>query len=284
MSNIKKKKSEEFNPSEEDMLDAWFIYQTTSQLKEKLKIEKDKDMIKDLNSGLRLLLSQDNTKRFVALEIIERLYKSWEQKSLMAPDIKKQLKNKKMDQISAYSYAISQTVIVTFPQDEKDKEKFFKKRRQYSNRFSKRIKNMKTDHYYVQVFLTPEGEIYIDYSIKNEKNKLIFKRVPANQFYGNDDNLDRNIKVEVEKLNFYLQKDGLRVENTPIDMITREREISSNLKLAEIYYFTTTNKISMQKNDNIGLLSFEDFLTDKDIEESEKEMVVSFFNGEGINI
>jgi hypothetical protein len=271
----------EYNPSDQDMLDAWFIYETISEHDKDLKSENDTDMLKDFDMRLRLVSSQSGFENSEGLEIIKKFYKSWEKKSLMVPDIKKKLKNNEMDQISAYAIAVVQTVVATMPQNDKEKEIFKIKRELYSNKFAERKKNMKTDHYYVQVFLTPEGEIYIDHSIKNEENKIIFKRVSANQFYGDDDHLDRNIKIGVEKVAFYLQKNGLEIESMPVDMIPREREVSKSLSLHEIFYFPMVKKTSMQNNDNFGLLSLEDLLADKDIEESEKEMVVSFFNGEG---
>lgn len=140
---------------------------------------------------------------------------------------------------------------------------------------------VKTNHYYGLVFLTKAGDIYIDYSIRNEKNKIIFKRVNANKFYKEKKNADLNRQIAVGKVFFYLEKDGMELEDIPIDIIYRDLYISDDYDLADMYFFTATARTSNKRNDNIGIISLEDFLADEDIEEGEKVMITAFFNGNG---
>lgn len=123
------------------MLDAWLIWGAILELKKDDEmISEDTDMLKDLDIGLRLVFSHSGFESSAGFEVLNRLYSSWLQKSLMASDIEKKLKNNEIDLIYAYAIAVLQTVIVTMPTDEREKEEFFKKRGKYHSEFSKRHK------------------------------------------------------------------------------------------------------------------------------------------------
>lgn len=142
---------------------------------------------------------------------------------------------------------------------------------------------MKTNHFFIPVFVTPEGEIFVNYSIHNKDGKVIFNRIEANKYYGKNTGIDWEIKMEVKEVTFNLQKDGLEIDEAPVDMVTIIRGISKNLKAQENYYFTVAKKsTSSMANENIVLMSLEDLLADENIDRAEKAAVEMFFNGDAI--
>jgi len=140
---------------------------------------------------------------------------------------------------------------------------------------------MQTNYFYIPVFLTQDGKIYVDFSSRNKEDKIIFHRINANEIVNNEKEQDWNIHKEINNILFYLQKDGLVIEDISIPMITTVNEISDDLIERENYYFTVVKKISKSVyNENIVLMELEDFLADENIHLSEKLAVTIYYNGE----
>jgi hypothetical protein len=143
--------------------------------------------------------------------------------------------------------------------------------------------SQKTIHFFIPVFVTPEGEIYVNFSVRNNEGKVIFKRIEADKYYGRNKGIDWDIKIGVKEVVFNLQKDGLEICGDN-DMVVFIRGISENLKSQENYFFTAVSKSTKNMmNENLVLMSLEDFLADEEIDGVEKTAVEYFYNGDAVN-
>ena len=142
---------------------------------------------------------------------------------------------------------------------------------------------MKRDYYYASVFLTPEGQVWVDYSLRNKEGKVIFKRTEANKIEKHSKTNDWDIKNEIKKINFYLEKNGLEIMDIPIPMTNAIRRESKNLIVHDRFYFATVRKVrDFVRNDNFVLMDFEDLINDEEIFDIDKMALTFFFNGDAI--
>lgn len=125
-----KKKEKEFNPSHEDIRDAYFIFTSILKLrKNKFEtFENNLDVLKDLEIGIRSIASKPDFELSAGFNIIDRFYTSWQDKSLMAQDIKLRIEKNEMDHFSAIAIAVLQTFMATMPEDDKEQKKFIRER------------------------------------------------------------------------------------------------------------------------------------------------------------
>ena len=136
-----KKKKGDYEPSEQDMKDAWIIwYSVKSLVKNTLEeLEDIGEMFKAFETGLRVMLDRPIAEGSPGDQIMKRLYYSWEQKSRWVDDENKKMKKGEIDIYGAYSQAVIQTVFATAPTDE-EKEKFYDERKKDAEELQKRIR------------------------------------------------------------------------------------------------------------------------------------------------
>lgn len=133
-------KKGDYNPSEQDMKDAWIIWYIVKYLVIDMlnKQEDIGEMFKTFELGLREIFDKPYAEGSPGEEIMKRLYLSWEQKSKWADGVIKQMKKGKADIYTAYSQAVIQTVFSTVPI--KDEKKFYAERNKDVKVLLKRIK------------------------------------------------------------------------------------------------------------------------------------------------
>ena len=95
-------------------------------------------MFNTIETGLRVLFDKPEAEGSPGEEILKRLYASWEQKSMWADSVQKDMKSGKADIYTAYSQAVIQTVLCTMPIEKE--EEFYEERRKDMDELQERIK------------------------------------------------------------------------------------------------------------------------------------------------